>query len=94
MRITRPIVLTAFIVAMGPFAQIAAGLQEPAPPPVIGRWDITVTASGTTYPSWLEVHKSGYRTLAGQFVGQSGSARPVSRVEFTDGKLSFSVPPQ
>ncbi len=94
MRITRPIVLTAFIAAMGPFAQIATGLQEPAPPPVIGRWDITVTASGTTYPSWLEVQQSGTRTLVGRFVGRGGSARPISKIEFANGVLRFSIPPQ
>ena len=68
--------------------------QEAPDPPIIGRWDLTVQTASGGYPSWLEVHKSGYRTLVGQFVGQSGSARPVSKVEFIGGKLSFSVPPQ
>jgi hypothetical protein len=70
------------------------GSQENPEPAIVGRWDISVESAEGQYPSWLEVHKSGYRTLAGQFVGQSGSARPVSRVEFVDGKLSFSIPPQ
>jgi Domain of Unknown Function (DUF1080) len=69
-------------------------LQQPPEPAIVGRWDITVESAGGNYPSWLEVRKSGYRTLAGQFVGQSGSARPVSSVEFAEGKLSFSIPPQ
>jgi hypothetical protein len=32
--------------------------------------------------------------LVGEFVGISGSARPVSRINLKDGKLSFSIPPQ
>ena len=32
--------------------------------------------------------------MIGHFVGITGSARPVSIVNFKDGKLSFSIPPQ
>ncbi len=32
--------------------------------------------------------------LVGHFVGITGSARPISKVNFADGKLSFSIPPQ
>ena len=32
------------------------GAQEPAPPPVIGRWDLTLTASDRrNLPSWFLV---------------------------------------
>jgi 3-keto-disaccharide hydrolase len=63
-------------------------------PMIIGRWDITVKAGDETYPSWLEVSRSGYSTLVGSFVGHFGSARPISRVEYENGALRFSVPPQ
>ncbi len=46
------------------------------------------------YPSWLEVWTSGNEHLAGQFVGSGGSARPISQVEFANGKVRFSIPPQ
>jgi hypothetical protein len=62
--------------------------------PIEGRWDITVTDGSRTYPSWLEVKHSGLSTLVGRFVGGGGSARPISKVNYTDGKLSFSIPPQ
>lgn len=62
--------------------------------PIEGRWDITVEADGKQYPSWLEVRHSGHHTLVGQFVGIVGSARPISKVNFTDGKFSFTIPPQ
>lgn len=61
---------------------------------LIGRWDITVDENGKSSPSWLEVKLSGYRTLVGYFVGSSGSARPVAKVTFNNGKFSFTLPPQ
>jgi hypothetical protein len=68
--------------------------QLPDDASIEGRWDITIDMGGRQFPSWLEVSHSGTHTLVGQFVGVGGSARPISRVIFTDGKLSFSIPPQ
>jgi hypothetical protein len=64
------------------------------PPPVIGRWDLTVHDPQGDYSSWLEVRRSGYTTLVGRFVGRFGSVRPIGKVEFADGRVSFTVPPQ
>ena len=61
---------------------------------IIGRWDLTVQSANGPFPSWLEVERSGNSTLVGRFVGQFGSARPISRVNFTDGALRFAIPPQ
>ncbi|HEV2355089.1 MAG TPA: DUF1080 domain-containing protein [Puia sp.] len=61
---------------------------------LLGRWDLTVYMNGHAVPSWFEVIKSGTRMLVGRFVGGGGSARPVARYYFEDGKLSFSIPPQ
>jgi len=62
--------------------------------PLEGRYDLTLKNSGKSYPGWLEVLHSGTKTLVGRFVGPGGSARPISRVNFTDGIVSFSIPPQ
>ncbi|MBS1918132.1 MAG: DUF1080 domain-containing protein [Bacteroidetes bacterium] len=62
--------------------------------PLEGRWDITIHTPGKDYPSWLEVRHSGLKTLVGQFVSTGGSARPISKVNFADNKMSFSIPPQ
>ncbi|MEO6188389.1 MAG: DUF1080 domain-containing protein, partial [Ginsengibacter sp.] len=62
--------------------------------PLEGRWDITMDMDGKPAPSWLEVNHSGLTMLTGQFVGTGGSARPISRVYFADGKFNFSIPPQ
>jgi len=61
---------------------------------IIGRWDITINISGKTHPSWLEIERSGNNSLVGQFVGVVGSARPISQISFSNGKISFSIPSQ
>ncbi|MDR0792457.1 MAG: DUF1080 domain-containing protein [Chitinophagaceae bacterium] len=61
---------------------------------LLGRWDITLNDNGRSLPSWLEVKHSGLRTLVGAFVSTGGSARPVAKVNFDDGKFNFSIPPQ
>jgi len=69
--------------------------QQSSPPALIGRWDITVvTTEGATYPSWLEIRRSGNSALIGQFVGQAGSARPISRIDSSPDSIHFSIPPQ
>jgi hypothetical protein len=94
--------LSCYIMA-APFAGMAspatklnvAGTRMAAEPKdLIGRWDITIDREGKPAPSWLEVKLSGSRTLVGYFVGISGSARPVAKVNFDNGKFSFSIPPQ
>jgi len=60
---------------------------------VTSRWDMTIYADGKQYPSWFEVQSSG-NILVGRYVGIVGNARPVSRVNFSNGKISFTVPPQ
>lgn len=66
----------------------------PAQTALQGRWDLTIDMDGKEAPSWLEVRHSGLSTLVGDFVGTGGSARPISKVNFNDGKVSFSIPPQ
>ena len=59
-----------------------------------GRWDITVDVDGKKSPSWLEVVHSGTKRLVGRYVGITGSARPISLIQFNGGKMSFTIPPQ
>ena len=76
------------------FIQSMGNTQNNSPSSILGRWDITVNIAGKDYPSWLEIERSGIRGLVGAFVGPTGSARPISIVNFTDGKIDFSIPPQ
>ncbi len=66
------------------------------PVPMAGRWDLKVRDGEREYPSWLEVQLSGYRTLVGSYVGQSGSVRPIGEIKFDDptGAFTFELPPQ
>jgi hypothetical protein len=91
---THKVVLAVLVLGLCADRADIRASQQSQPLAILGRWDITVQAPGGSYPSWLEVRRSGYRTLVGRFVGQSGSARPISKVEFADGQLRFSVPPQ
>ena len=60
-----------------------------------GRWDLTVNADeGRKAPSWLEIRHSGVNGFVGRFVADGGSARPISKVEYTNGKMSFHIPAQ
>ena len=59
-----------------------------------GRWDLTVNMDGRMAPSWLEVRHSGTNGYIGRFVAEGGSARPISKVNFTEGKMSFHIPAQ
>ncbi len=61
---------------------------------IVGRWDMTLFTSGKEYPSWLEVVRSGTHTLVGRYVGTGGSARPISKINFSGGKMNFAIPPQ
>ena len=61
---------------------------------LLGRWDLVVQRGTEASPSWLEVERSGTSTLVGQVVGSGGSARPIAKIEFTDGSFRFSIPPQ
>jgi hypothetical protein len=76
------------------FFGLASGVRGADTISIEGRWDITVHQPGKEVPSWLEVTHSGVRTLIGRFVGGGGSARPISKINYKDGKISFSIPPQ
>jgi hypothetical protein len=64
--------------------------------PLLGRWDLTVNDGNHQYPSWVEIRLSGYRTLVGSYVGQFGSVRPISKIDFDTNSSAFRfvVPPQ
>lgn len=61
---------------------------------LIGRWDLTVEKEGVKVPSWIEIKLSGFNTLVGSYVGDSGSARPISHIKLENDKFSFAIPPQ
>ncbi len=90
MTFTLRIVLAAFVLCVSS----VSGQTQSKPPGVAGRWNLTVSGKDGKYPSWIEVRVSGRSTLVGAYVGEFGSARPVSEFKFADGRLKFEVPVQ
>ena len=84
---------TALIFTAAAYSGILAQSRD-ASDALLGRWDLVVQGGTQTSPSWLEVERSGTATLVGQFVGSGGSARPIAKIEFTDGTFRFAIPPQ
>ncbi len=76
------------------FSLSALGQKTTKPASLIGRWDLDVDIFGQQSPAWLEVKHSGHKTLVGRVMFVFGSARPVSKINFENGKFSFSIPPQ
>ena len=77
------------------FAFLIAGsmVSVSAPQGITGRWDLTIGVGDEAYPSWLEITtKDG--GLSGRFVGRFGSARPIKKIAFENGCLTFSLPAQ
>ncbi len=91
MKIAGSLLLFCFL-AVNAHAQ--SHTTEAAGPSPIGKWDLTVDMGDKIAPSWLEVKLSGVKTLVGYFVAEGGSARPVAKINFTDSKVSFTIPPQ
>src|SRR4051812_18233729 len=59
---------------------------------IVGRWDLTVHERNWEAPSWLEVDTSGRDALVGRFVGEFGSARPISSVDISGDSIHFAIP--
>ncbi len=90
----KPRIRIWFILALaaGVFTLVAAASRAPQSE-IAGRWDLTIGSAPNSYPSWLEVTLKDGR-MAGRFVGRVGSARPIKQIEFANGRLDFSLPPQ
>src|SRR5256714_12896743 len=90
-----PPMRTAFSLAATALAVTSLVAQEPYRPPVVGRWDLTLTASDDRkLPSWLEVRVSGNHVLVGRFVAGVGSVRPISKLDYANDTLRFAIPSQ
>jgi hypothetical protein len=90
--ITRLAAATALMAVIGGYSRPLT--QSRPDEALLGRWDLVVQRGTQTMPSWLEVERSGAVRLVGQFVGSGGSARPIAKIEFTDGTFRFTIPPQ
>jgi hypothetical protein len=57
----------------------------------LGRWDLTLKAPNREYPSWLEIQQEDGQ-LRAQMVSRWGNARPLPKIEISNGNLTFVSP--
>src|SRR6202790_1286922 len=57
----------------------------------LGRWDLTLKTPVRESPSWLEITLEGGQ-LKARLVSRWGHARPLPRVEVSNGRLTFVSP--
>jgi hypothetical protein len=68
-----------FVLIFGAAMLVPGFSQKHSSDPFAGRWDLTITAGNTSYPSWMELVDEG-DTPAVRIVGRTGSARSVQDV--------------
>jgi hypothetical protein len=78
-----------FVLIFGAAMLVPALSQKHASDPFGGRWDLTITAGNTSYPSWMELVDEGANPAV-RIVGRTGSARSVQEVKGEGSRLSFS----
>src|SRR3984893_5129275 len=59
--------------------------------PFLGRWDLTLKTPVRESPSWLEITQEGGQ-LKARLVSRWGHARPLPKVEVTNGRITFVSP--
>ncbi|QNI34726.1 DUF1080 domain-containing protein [Alloacidobacterium dinghuense] len=69
----------------------SSGSSSSSAGPFLGRWDLTLKSPDRDYPSWLEIRQEDGQ-LKAQMVGRWGNARPLPKVEVSDGQLTFVSP--
>ena len=92
------------VAAVVTFGFTAAALPQAAAPspgasaaaktstsPFIGRWDLTLNAPDRDWPSWIEISEEGGQ-LKARLTSRWGNARPLPKVEISDGTLTFVSP--
>ena len=70
---------------------VGSGSSSSSAGPFLGRWDLTLKSPDRDYPSWLEIRQEDGQ-LKAQMVGRWGNARPLPKVEVSDGQLTFVSP--
>jgi hypothetical protein len=57
----------------------------------LGRWDLTLKTPIREYPSWLEITQEEGR-LRARMVSRWGHARPLPKIELSNGQITFVSP--
>jgi Domain of Unknown Function (DUF1080) len=59
--------------------------------PFLGRWDLTLKTPLHEYPSWLEITQEDGQ-LRARMVSRWGHARPLPKIELSNGRITFVSP--
>ena len=70
---------------------VSSAVAQSSPKPFLGRWDLTLTNSLGTLPSWINVSENQGQIKV-LFVGVTDHATPMKQVELKDGELVFVSP--
>jgi len=81
------------ILAAQLYAANKTSAPAPSVQPLLGRWDLTLKTPQRDYPSWLQLSEKDGQ-LQALFVSRWGNARPLPKVEFANGRLTFISPKQ
>src|SRR5258708_39804740 len=96
-RIMFELVIATLLMSAKAHSQAEKSEKSPSSPsaqsvePFLGRWDLTLVAPDREYPSWLELRQEGGQ-LKAQMVSRWGNARPLPKVELSNGRLTFVSP--
>ncbi len=96
-RIMFELVIATLLMSAKAYSQAGKSEKSPSSPsaqsvePFLGRWDLTLKAPDREYPSWLELRLEGGQ-LKAQMVSRWGNARPLPKVELSNGRLTFVSP--
>ena len=92
MKLQAFVIAAALVTGIVPASSFSARAEAGAAQnPFLGRWDLTLKAPDGDHPSWLEVREEGGQ-LKAQFTGRWGNARPLPKVEVSDGRITFVSP--
>jgi len=83
--------LTFLIVSQGYFPKTFFAQANGSDQSFLGRWDLTLKTPQRESPSWLEVTQEGGQFHA-RFVSRWGHARPLPKVEISNGHILFVSP--
>jgi hypothetical protein len=91
-RIVFGVVTLITLLSVAAYSARDASSDQPASiQPFLGRWDLTLQAPDREYPSWLEISQDNGKVTA-QFVSRWGNARPPSKIDISNGTLTFVSP--
>src|SRR5579871_5748565 len=89
----RSLIVWATLLLITPLLWLSAtaNASDSTSPSFLGRWDLTLKTPVKEAPSWLEITQEGGQFKA-RMVSRWGHARPLPKVEISNGHITFVSP--